>query len=47
MLLLAARRVHGALDHNLERFGMVHAVALIAAIAVILLTTRFATPRNG
>ena len=47
VLLLLARRVYGSLDHNLERFGMVHAVALLATIVVIFLTTRYAAPRNA
>jgi hypothetical protein len=47
LLLLLARRVYGALDHNLERFGMVHIVALIATMAVIFVTTRYAAPRNA
>jgi hypothetical protein len=46
LLLLLARRVHGALDHNLERFGMVHVLVLVATVAVILVTTRYAAPRN-
>ena len=36
LLLLAARRLHGSLDGNLERFGMVHAVALTMAFALAL-----------
>lgn len=40
VLLLLARRFQGAFDHNLERFGMVHAVALFATIAAIYFTTR-------
>ena len=47
LLLLLARRVYGALDHNLERFGMVHAIALAATIAVIFITTRYAVPTNA
>ena len=47
LLLLLARRVYGALDHNLERFGMVHVVALIATGAVIFFSTRYAAPRNA
>lgn len=29
LLLLVARRLHGSLDGNLERFGLVHATALL------------------
>lgn len=47
LLLLLARRAYGALDHNLERFGMVHVVALIATMAVIFFTTPHAAPRNA
>ena len=47
VLLLLARRFCGAFDHNLERFGMVHAVALLATIAVIFFTTRYAAPGNA
>jgi hypothetical protein len=47
LLLLAARRVFGALDHDLERFGIVHALALIATVVVIFLTARHAAPRNA
>jgi hypothetical protein len=47
LLLLVARRVYGALDRNLERFGMVHAVALVLVVAAIFLTTRYAAPGNA
>jgi hypothetical protein len=36
-LLLAARRYHGSLDGNLERFGQVHAAALIIAFGLALI----------
>jgi hypothetical protein len=35
-LSLAARRYHGSLDGNLERFGQVHAAALIIAFGLAL-----------
>ena len=47
LLLLVARRVYGTLDHNLERFGMVHAVALVAIAAAHFLATRYAAPGNA
>ncbi len=34
LLLLGQRRLHGTLDGNLERFGMVHAVALAMTLAL-------------
>jgi len=37
VLLLVARRLHGTLDGNLERFGLVHAAALLVAFAVAVL----------
>lgn len=38
ILLLVARRLYGTLDGNLERFGMVHGSALLAALIVVALT---------
>lgn len=38
ILLLVARRLHGTLDGNLERFGLVHATALLTAFVVAALT---------
>jgi len=38
ILLLVARRLHGTLDGNLERFGLVHAVALLIAFVLAALT---------
>ena len=38
ILLLVARRLHGTLDGNLERFGLVHATALLIAFALAALT---------
>jgi len=38
ILLLVTRRLHGTLDGNLERFGLVHAVALLTAFALAALT---------
>lgn len=38
ILLLLARAVHGSLGHNLERFGMVHAVTLILTILLVTIT---------
>ena len=40
VLLIAARRFFGALDHNLERFGLVHATALLATLVVISFLSR-------
>lgn len=37
LLLLGMRRCAGKLDHNLERFGLVHAFALVGMLWVILL----------
>jgi hypothetical protein len=34
MLLLFVRRLYGNLDDNLERFGLVHAVALMIAFVL-------------
>lgn len=34
LLLLLQRRVHGSLDGNLERFGLVHAIALVWTLAL-------------
>jgi hypothetical protein len=44
-LLLVARRLHGNLDDNLERFGLVHAVSLM--IAVVLATVGHGISRNA
>jgi hypothetical protein len=41
-LLLAARRLHGSLDGNLERFGQVHAVTLLVSFAIAQLTVHAA-----
>jgi hypothetical protein len=38
ILLLVARRLHGSLDGNLERFGLVHATALLIAFGLAMLT---------
>lgn len=38
VLLLVARRLHGTLDGNVERFGLVHAAALLVAFALAALT---------
>lgn len=38
LLLLAARRLHGSLDGNLERFGLVHAPTLMAMLLLSLLS---------
>jgi hypothetical protein len=38
VLLLVARRLHGTLDGNLERFGLVHAAALLTAFGLAALT---------
>jgi hypothetical protein len=38
VLLLVARRSYGALDGNLERFGLVHAVALLIAFVLAALS---------
>lgn len=40
ILLLVARRLHGTLDGNLERFGLVHATALVIAFALAALTAQ-------
>lgn len=40
MLVLTIRRIFGKLDHNVERFGMVHALALIG----MFWTVRLAGP---
>ena len=37
ILLLLARRLHGTLDGNLERFGLVHAAALLMALLLSVL----------
>jgi len=34
LMLFAQRRLHGSLDGNLERFGLVHAVALVGTLAL-------------
>ena len=36
VLLLVARSAYGTLGHGLERFGLVHGVALILALAMAL-----------
>ncbi len=36
LLLLVQRRLHGSLDGNLERFGIVHAAALMMTIGLAL-----------
>ena len=46
-LLLVVCRVQGALDHNLERFGMVHALALIASLGIMYFTVRHAAPTHA
>src|SRR3990172_10214365 len=46
-LLLVVRRVQGAPDHNLERFGMVHALALIASLGIMYFTVRHAAPTHA
>ena len=38
ILLILARHFHGTLDGNLERFGLVHAVALLMALLLSVLT---------
>ena len=38
VLLLVARRLYGNLNDNLERFGLVHAVALMIAFVLAALT---------
>lgn len=38
VLLLVARRLYGTLDGNVERFGLVHAVALVIAFVLAALT---------
>jgi hypothetical protein len=38
VLLLVARRLYGTLDGNLERFGLVHATALLTAFALVAFT---------
>lgn len=38
MLLLVARRLYGSLHDNLERFGLVHAVALLIAVVLAAVT---------
>lgn len=46
-LLLVQRRVQGALDRNVERFGMVHVLALIASFAIMYFTLRHSAPTRG
>jgi hypothetical protein len=41
VFLLAKRRMHGSLDGNVERFGVVHAFALLIVFALAMFT------RNG
>lgn len=38
ILILIIRRLLGKLDHNLERFGLVHATMLVGMIWVLMLT---------
>jgi hypothetical protein len=38
ILLLVARRLYGTLDGNLERFGLVHAFALLTTFVLAALT---------
>lgn len=38
ILLLLARVAHGSLGHNLERFGMVHAVTLFLTLLLVFIT---------
>ena len=38
LLLLLVRRVHGPLDGNLERFGLVHAFTLLATFVLAAIT---------
>ena len=45
-LLLAARALLGSLDHNLERFGMVHGLALLITFLVSMVT-KHAISRNA
>src|SRR5688572_26949887 len=45
MLLLFVRRLYGNLDDNLERFGLVHAVALM--IAFVLAAAPDGVSRNA
>jgi hypothetical protein len=42
VLLLAARRLHGSLDGNLERFGQVHAVTLLVSFVIAQMTSHAA-----
>jgi hypothetical protein len=44
LALALARRLYGALDHNLERFGIVHAFTLVALILVVSWSARSAAP---
>lgn len=46
VLLLLARRLYGNLYDNLERFGLVHAVALLIAFVLAWLTAH-GMPRNA
>lgn len=45
-LLLGARALLGSLDHNLERFGMVHALALLITF-VVSMVTKHGISRNA
>ena len=38
VLLLVARRLYGTIDGKLERFGLVHATALLTAFALVAFT---------
>ena len=42
-LLLVVRRVQGALDHDVERFGMIHALALLAGFIIVYFTRHAAS----
>lgn len=39
-LLLASRILLGGFEHNLERFGMIHILALLITFAVAFITNR-------
>jgi len=38
VLLVIARRVHGSLDGNVERFGMVHVLILLVSFIIVAIT---------
>ena len=46
ILLLVARRLHGTLDGNLERFGFVHVSALLVTF-LLALVTRYGVSANA